>query len=106
LIVLVGWTLFELGSVAKILGYLGDMFALNGVGLYTTESLYVLRSNLVLLLFAILGALPLAKNVYERAAKHRFVRAAVMPVFYALAFVISLAYIVDSSFSPFLYFRF
>jgi alginate O-acetyltransferase complex protein AlgI len=106
LIVLIGWTLFELGSVAEILGYLGDMFALNGAVLYTPEALYILRSNLVLLLFAILGALPLLKNLYERISERRFVRAAVMPAFYALVLVTSLAYIVDSSFNPFLYFRF
>ena len=72
LIVLIGWVIFELGSVPEILGYLGDMFALNGIDLYNVESLYVLRSNLVLLLIAMIGAVPLAKNVYDKVSELRF----------------------------------
>jgi alginate O-acetyltransferase complex protein AlgI len=106
LIVLIGWVMFELGSVPEILGYLGDMFGLNGVDLYNEESVYVLRSNLVLLLVATIGAVPLAKNVYDKVSGVALVRAVVMPAFHVLVLVISIAYVVDSSFSPFLYFRF
>jgi alginate O-acetyltransferase complex protein AlgI len=106
LIVLIGWVMFELGSVPEILGYLGDMFALNGIDLYNAESLYVLRSNLVLLLIAAVGAVPLARNVYEKGSELAFVRAVVMPAVYVLVLVTSIAYVVDSSFNPFLYFRF
>jgi len=106
LIVLIGWVMFELDSVPAILGYLGDMFALNGINLYNPESLYILRSNLVLLLIATIGAVPLAKNVYEKVSELAFVRAVVMPAFYVLVLTVSIAYVVDSSFNPFLYFRF
>ncbi len=106
LIVLIGWVLFELDSIPAILGYLGDMFALNGIDLYNPESLYVLRSNLVLLLIATIGAVPLAENLYQRVSEHVLVRTVVMPAFYALVLVASTAYVVDSSFNPFLYFRF
>ena len=106
LIVLIGWVLFELDSVPEILGYLGDMFALNGIDLYNVESLYLSRSNLVLLLIATAGAVPLARKVYERVSELVLVRAVVMPAFYALVLVASIAYVVDSSFNPFLYFRF
>jgi alginate O-acetyltransferase complex protein AlgI len=106
LIVLIGWVIFELDSVPAILGYLGDMFALSGIDLYNPESLYLLRSNLVLLLIATIGALPLAKNVYERVSGLVLVRIVAMPAFYALVLVASIAYVVDSSFRPFLYFRF
>ena len=82
------------------------MFALNGIDLYNPESLYVLRSNLVLLLIATIGAVPLARNVYERISGLVLVRAVVMPAFYVLILTISITYVVDSSFNPFLYFRF
>jgi alginate O-acetyltransferase complex protein AlgI len=106
LIVLVGWVMFALNSVPEILGYLGDMFALNGIDLYNPESLYILRSNLILLLIATIGAVPLAKSVYEKASELALVRAVVMPAFYVLVLTVSVAYVVDSSFNPFLYFRF
>ena len=106
LIVLIGWVMFELDSVPEILGYLGELFALNGIDLYNVESLYLARSNLVLLLIATAGAVPLARKVYERVSELVLVRAVVMPAFYALVLVASIAYVVDSSFNPFLYFRF
>jgi alginate O-acetyltransferase complex protein AlgI len=106
LIVLIGWAIFELGSVPEILGYLGDLVGLNAVDLYNAESLYVLRSNLVLLSIAVVGAVPLARNVYERLSENALVRTVVMPVLYLLVLAASIAYVVDSSFSPFLYFRF
>jgi alginate O-acetyltransferase complex protein AlgI len=105
-IVLIGWLIFELDSVPEILSYLGNMFALGGIELVNAESSYLLRSNLVLLLIATVGAIPLARNVYQRASELALVRVVVMPAFYVLVLAISVAYVVDSSFSPFLYFRF
>jgi len=106
LIVLVGWVVFELGSVPEVVGYLGDMFALSGIDLYNAEALYIARSNLVLLLIATIGALPLAKNAYAKVSKLAFVRVVVMPALHVLVLALSIAYVVDSTFSPFLYFRF
>ena len=105
-VVLLGWAIFELDSVADILAYLGNMFALNGIELYNFESLYILRSNLVLLLIACLGAVPLFRDMYEKHAQKVWVRALVLPVVYAILLTVSMAYVVDSSFNPFLYFRF
>ena len=106
LLIIVGWTIFGLTSVTEILSYLGDMFAINGIALYNFESLYMLRSNFVLLLIAVIGAAPLFSNIYKRYADRTSLRALVMPVFYVIVLMVSLAYIVDSSFNPFLYFRF
>jgi alginate O-acetyltransferase complex protein AlgI len=106
LLIIVGWSIFGLSSVTDILSYLGDMFAINGIALYNFESLYMLRSNLVLLLIAVLGAAPLFSNIYNRYSNRTSLRALVMPVFYVIVLMVSLAYIVDSSFNPFFYFRF
>ena len=57
-------------------------------------------------LIALIGAIPLARSVYEKVSDLTLVRAVVMPAFYVLVLVISIAYVVDSSFNPFLYFRF
>jgi len=106
LLITVSWTIFGLGSVAAILGYLGDMFALNDIPIYNLESLYMLRSNFVLLLIAVVGAVPLFRNIHEKYSEKGGVGALVMPAFYVIVLVASIAYIVDSSFNPFLYFRF
>jgi len=106
LFVLISWVIFDLGSPAEIVHYLGNMFAVNGIDAYNFESLYILRSNLVLLLIAGLGAVPLFRNIYERYSNILLVRAVIMPVFYVIVLTVSIAYLIDSSFNPFLYFRF
>ncbi|MFC1953738.1 MBOAT family O-acyltransferase [Chloroflexota bacterium] len=106
LIVSISWVIFELGSPAEIFHYLGNMFAVNGIDIINFESLYILKSNLVLLLIAGIGAVPLFKNIYERYSNIVVVRAIIMPVFYVIVLTVSIAYLIDSSFNPFLYFRF
>ena len=106
LVILVGWTLFGLTSITETLGYLGDMFAFNDIALYNFESVYMLRSNFVLLLIAVIGAAPLFSHIYTRYSNKVFVSMLVMPVYYVSVLLVSLAYIVDSYFNPFLYFRF
>jgi alginate O-acetyltransferase complex protein AlgI len=105
-LVLIGWVFFQLDSVADILSYMGDMFAVSSIVLYNSESLYILRSNFVLLLIACIGALPLSRNIYERYSERALVKAVAMPVLYVALLTLGIAYIVDSSFNPFLYFRF
>jgi alginate O-acetyltransferase complex protein AlgI len=106
LIVLVSWAIFELGSVPGVLSYLGDMLAVGGIDVWNFESLYVLRSNAVLLAIAAVGSVPLFKTIYEKYSEKVYVRAVIMPVFYLTVLTVSIAYLVDSSFNPFLYFRF
>ncbi len=105
-IVLVSWVIFGLDSVATIGEYLGQLFALRGIDLYNAEALYILRSNAVLLLIALLGAVPIARALYERYAERGPIRAVAMPAFSVAVLMVSIAYLVDSSFNPFLYFRF
>lgn len=106
LIVVVSWVIFELGSPAEIFNYLGNMFGMNGIDIVNFESFYILKSNLVLLLIAAIGAVPLFKYIYKRYSNIVLVRAVIMPVFYLIILTVSIAYLVDSSFNPFLYFRF
>jgi len=105
-IVLVSWVIFEVDSVSGILKYLGDMVGLNGIGIVNQESIYILRTNLVLLLIAVIGCVPLFRNIYNRYSEKILVNSLLMPLFYAIVLIASIAYVVDSSFNPFLYFRF
>jgi alginate O-acetyltransferase complex protein AlgI len=105
-IVLVSWVIFQLPSIASIQKYLGNMFGLNGIEALNAESLYTLKSNLLLLVVAAIASVPLFRNVYNKYSEDFWFRGLLMPILYALILVVSVAYIVDSSFNPFLYFRF
>jgi alginate O-acetyltransferase complex protein AlgI len=104
--VLVSWVIFSLGSISDITLYLGNMFGLRSLELVNVESLYLLRSNSVLLLLAAVASTPLLSDFYATVRDKSFVRTVVMPLLYAAVLTVSVAYVVDSSFNPFLYFRF
>jgi alginate O-acetyltransferase complex protein AlgI len=59
------------------------------------------------LLAAILGATPLAKTLYNRlTARRPGLMGVLKPALMLSAMLLSAAYLVDSSYNPFLYFRF
>ena len=105
-VVVVGWTIFQLETPGQIFGYLADMFALGSIELVNFEAWYLFRSNLVLLLVAVVWSVPLFKVLHERFSDRIGVKMVAMPAYYASLLLVSSAYLIDSSFNPFLYFRF
>ena len=105
LVTLFGFVLFGANGLS---GALSDLWVLFGKwGLSDPAALYYWRSGAVLILVAILGATPLPKKVWALIEKRYAPGAALLqPLLIGLALAISTAYIVDSSFNPFLYFRF
>lgn len=89
-----------------------------GISFYTFQilsyvidaaSLYYLKSNLVLLIVAAVGATPLPKRIYEKiggTAGGSRVLAVLTPTAAAAAVAVCTAYLIDGSFNPFVYFRF
>ncbi len=92
-------------SVAQAGKDLAGMFGFGGVPLFSSHTWYYLRSYGLLFIVGFVGATPLVKNVANRIYKTK-VGAILEPVVLILLLVVCTAYLVDGSFSPFLYFRF
>ena len=105
LIVCLSFVLFNADSLSQALGDMAGMFGLAGVPLVSAESLYYLRSYASLFLMGFVGATPIVRDTARRIGETKV--GAVLEV--GLMFVLLIActaYLVDGSFSPFLYFRF
>ncbi len=109
LMILISFVLFNGTSLAQVGTDLAGMFGLGGLELTTSETLYYLRSYAVVLLVAILGATGLPKRWVERlqsSSKGKIIvdigEILVLPTLLLLV----TAFLVDSSYNPFLYFRF
>lgn len=103
--VIFGWLLFVIEDVSSIGAYLSRMFG--GTGVFATQiTVYELVRNLVFLTILILASTPAPKKLwyklYSKGTPWRIVQSVVC----AIAFVLCIAYLVDSSYNPFLYFRF
>ena len=105
LMVMFGWLLFVFEDIGAGFVWLGNMFG-NGAVLYDSGAIYDLVRNLPFFAILIVAATPYPRKIfYHFYEKYRFFRILV-PVGCAALLLISTAYVVDSSFNPFLYFRF
>ena len=101
----ISFVIFNASDMHQALGDLGGMFGLAGVPLVTPETLYYLRSYGLLFILALVGATPLVRNTARKIENHPVV-AALEPVVLVALLLVCTGYLVDGSFSPFLYFRF
>ncbi len=102
-IVLIGWVLFASEDLASVFGYLKAMFGLGEAGFISTTFVYDLMSNKVLLLASVVAMLPypakIGRKVLAKSPSY-----GIIPV--GILLLLCTAYLVDSVYNPFLYFRF
>ena len=103
LLVLVGWVFFASPSMSNAVDYLKAMFGIGGGALVDTTFKYNLTSYAVLLIIAVVAMLPYPKKIWDKFFKENNLVALIAVILVVLACT---AYLVDSSYNPFLYFRF
>ncbi|MBQ7265573.1 MAG: MBOAT family protein [Firmicutes bacterium] len=102
IIVVVGFTVFVFDDINSLLPYMSVMFSnTNGI-LIDNMFVFTFFDNIILLIFAVIFSTPLPEKLYKNTLAFSVVRDT---VFVAL-FILSVVYIVNSSYNPFLYFRF
>lgn len=110
-IVLVGWVFFSVESPEGILSFLSAMFGRNNAGLYDKRSLYLVGEYAVLFVVAAVSCTPLFSRIAKRLEEAKSGYGAAVfrlaeKVVPGLLLLGSIAYVVDASYNPFLYFRF
>ena len=108
LLVVIGFLIFNSNSILDIFDSLKNMFMINDIPFTSYESLYFLRSNLVLLVVSIISATPLMKVVVSKLEKTRLKKVIdyLEVVVCMILLILTTAFLIDASFNPFLYFRF
>ena len=97
-LVIIGFVLFEIDNLSDVLTYLNSMFNLNNT-IVDKTFFYYLIPNILLILFSIICTTPIVKNILYR---YKYIRIIVL----VLGMILSVAFLADASFNPFLYFRF
>lgn len=106
---LMGFVIFNANSISAALGDLGGLFGANGTALSSPEAIYYLKSYAPVLIFGAVASTPLFSVLKEKAkSKKPLCNAAklLLPIVLCAGLLLCTAYLVDGSFSPFLYFRF
>lgn len=102
-LVLISWVLFAL-DLSELVPYLSNMFGFSNTDFINFESLYLLKNFGLLLVVCMFCSVPI-NNIIERYRENRGYQVVVF-VGYLLMFFLITAYLVDSTYNPFLYFRF
>lgn len=96
--ILVGWVLFAVIDLNQIINFFKKMFIFNA----GNEWIYYLRNYIITYTIAIIFSTSFLKKIYNKFVKSNIVDTIIL----ITIFLLSIAYLVDSSYNPFLYFRF
>lgn len=106
-LVLFGWVLFFSPTLKDAFVYLGNMFGIGGHGFLDSTGIYYLTGNLLLLIICALCSTPWAWKKFNRFSLQKGpYPSAAATVIYTAVFIFSIAYLVNATYNPFLYFRF
>ena len=99
-IILISWVFFSHDYLSEGLIYLKAMFGQVGNGFFNTATCYLISNFYILLILGVLFATPVMNKLKSKLPQW------MMYLFYVGTLILSTAYLVDSTFNPFLYFRF
>ncbi|MBR3244800.1 MAG: MBOAT family protein [Parasporobacterium sp.] len=107
LIFVLGWLIFCSPTVPDLAQNFASMFGILHTPFINAETLYFLRTNAVLLIVCILCSTPLIMKGFTFIASRKGALFKILAtVCYAAVFIVSIAYLVNATYNPFLYFRF
>lgn len=110
LLVMISWVIFSLDTPGDIFGCLGAMFGLTGNPAADRTGCYLLSSNAAFFLLAVIAITPLPKRLWQRFLQqfngHPVIKSSLVSVGMTLLLLLTTAFLVASSYNPFLYFRF
>ncbi len=108
LAVLFGWVLFDTNTLTDAARYLKAMFGGTGIGI-DSLSLYQLSSYFIIMIICIFASTDLFKTFVNGIKEYKITFRAYkisLPIIQVVIMLLCTAYLVDSTYNPFLYFRF
>ncbi len=106
LLVGIGWMIFDHGSLTEAFSVIGGLFGIGVSGLSSPVVSYELLRALPLLLVAVAAATPYPARLFGKLKDKHPAAALCEPILLAGALLLSVAYMVSGTFSPFLYYIF
>jgi alginate O-acetyltransferase complex protein AlgI len=108
-IIVFSFVVFNSSSLTDAIQYIKGMLGLLYIPASSKEALYYLSSYKILIIFAILCSTPIPLCIVKKMSKNYKLLSIVNnlePIIYVVLLIAVTGFIIDSSFNPFLYFRF
>ena len=104
--IIFGWWIFTFEDLSKGMSHLSYMFGISCKGFIDNGAIYDLIRYMPFFVIAIIGSTPLPKKIFNKFFESSKICRTATPFISALLILLCVAFLVDSSFNPFLYFRF
>lgn len=106
LVVILGWVVFRADNLTQAFGFIKTMFGLNNSGALIFEYSYFISKKLVFwILISILGSVPFIPNKFKKYSGNKTFEF-LETIFILLLFIVAIIFVVNSTYSPFIYFQF
>ncbi len=109
LFVMLGWVLFRAPDLSYAMNYMGSMFGLMNNPITGADASFFWQENWFTILLGILFSFPIISALEKSVRRHLVLSSmskVLMPVLYVVLLFIASAYIVNSTYNPFIYFNF
>lgn len=110
IIVMIGWVFFRADNFAYSFQYLKAMFGIGRQSFIDDNTMLYIHEYIVIFIIAFIAATPILKrikNILELEPKtYMFTMQFVRPILLLTLFMISVMYLINSTYNPFIYFRF
>jgi len=103
--VVISFTIFNANSFNEVINSLKNMFFITNIDFINSETIYHIRNYIVIFIIAIIASTPLLKTLIQKI-KYKKIINILEIIYYFILLIVVTAFLVDSSFNPFLYFRF
>ena len=104
-LVMISFVLFNAENLSQAGTDIAGLFGIGGMPLVTAQTLYYLRSYGLLFILGFVGSTPVVRDTARRIGETK-VGNILEPAVLLILLLVCTGYLVDGSFSPFLYFRF
>ena len=97
-VLLIGWLIFVTPDINTLCQYMKALFIYK----HDIEWIYYLKNSIIILIIGLICSTPLIETIWYKLRKNAIIKTLSL----LCIFFISISYLVDSTYNPFLYFRF
>lgn len=105
ILLLIGWGLFAFEDFHQLINYFTVLFGLRNATWVNQETLYYLSQNIILFVLLTIASTPMIRLIGQKLFNSPYgsvIKAFIVPMICLLILIASTAYLVDSSYNPFL----
>ena len=105
LLVIIGWVIFRSTGLGSAMVYIKAMFGIGAKGFIDSAVWAYIAQNWLYFIFAIIGCAPIVPKIDEKLSDNKIWQAVYAAVL-IISMVVSVSFISNNAYNPFIYFNF